>query len=105
MTAIKGTTIKTEFKRICELANKGETFIITRPGNENVVILSEKEYQQLIRAKAYAERLSGLVSAGTSAEDTYPEGFFELFGSGKALGLDESPEELSFSNDVKREVL
>ncbi len=105
MTAIKGTTFKTEFKKICDLANKGESFIIIRPGNENVVIISEKEYQQLIRAKAYAELLSGNSAFGTGAEDTYPAGFFNLFGSGRTPGLDDLPEELSFSNDVKREKL
>ena len=29
---------------------------------------------------------------------TYPTGFFDLFGSGKDLGFDEEPEELSFEN-------
>ena len=28
---------------------------------------------------------------------TYPRGFFELFGTGKDLGMDEEPDELSFA--------
>lgn len=29
---------------------------------------------------------------------TYPKGFFKLFGSGKNLGLDEEPEDLTFES-------
>lgn len=34
---------------------------------------------------------------------TYPKVFFELFGSGKNLGLDEEPKELPWEYDAKRE--
>ncbi len=105
MTAVNGTTIKTEFKRICDLANKGEAFIITRPGNENVVIISEKEYRQLLRARAYADHVADYRAFETGAEDTYPEGFFELFGSSGPHGINAMPEALSFENDLKREKL
>ena len=102
MTAVNGTTIKTEFKTICERVINGETFIVTRPGNQNVVILSEREYQQLLRAKAYADHLGNTIP-GSSAEATYPPGFFDLFGAGSSIELDIEPDELSFSKDVKRE--
>lgn len=32
-------------------------------------------------------------------KDTYPKGFFKLFGSGKDLGLDEEPEEIDWNRD------
>ena len=105
MTAVKGTTIKTEFKRICERAIEGETFIVTRPRDENIVIISEKEYRQLLRAKAYADHLSSGQGFGLGAEDTYPRGFFELFGAGRSLEFGEKDMGLSFENDVKREEL
>ncbi len=103
MTAIKGTTVKTEFKSICDRAYKGESFIVTRPRNENVVLLSEREYRQLLRIKAYAERMSDMAGkSNIDAVDTYPQGFFELFGSGSKLGFDEEPEELNFDLDGAR---
>ncbi len=36
-------------------------------------------------------------------EYTYPQEFFELFGAGKDLGLDERLSELIFQNDLRRE--
>lgn len=33
---------------------------------------------------------------------TYPKGFFELFGSGKNLGLDEEPKEILLKYDTKK---
>ncbi len=38
-------------------------------------------------------------------EYTYPKGFFDLFGSGSDLGLDERPSELDFENDIRRECI
>ncbi|MBQ6442875.1 MAG: type II toxin-antitoxin system Phd/YefM family antitoxin [Lachnospiraceae bacterium] len=108
MVAIKGTTMKTEFKSICDRTTKGEVFLVTRPKDENIVIISEKKYRQLIRFKAYADHLAAAAATGeetTNAEDTYPSGFFDLFGAGKLLGLDERPAELSWANDGERETL
>lgn len=105
MVAVKGTTIKTEFKSICDRATKGEIFLVTRPKDENIVIISEKEYRQLMRFKAYADHLAAASVTGgeaPNAEDTYPSGFFDLFGAGKSLGLDERPAELSWADDGKR---
>ena len=105
MIAVKGTTVKTEFKSICDRATKGEEFLVTRPRDENVVILSEKEYRQLKRIEAYANRLASVSAAGneaSNAEDTYPSGFFDLFGAGRTLGIDERPDELPWSSDAKR---
>ena len=60
ITAVRPTELKTNTKQICDRAFNGETFIISRPHNENVVILSEKEYQELARIRrnvAYLEKL------------------------------------------------
>ncbi len=38
-------------------------------------------------------------------EISYPKGFFELFGSGKDLGLDTEPEELAWEMDTERMTL
>ena len=58
MTAIKGTDFKKEFKDVCDRAYRGETFIISRPRNENVVVISEKKYEQMERLLKYAMLLS-----------------------------------------------
>lgn len=34
------------------------------------------------------------LNVATDAKSTYPKGFFDLFGSGAGLGLDEEPEDL-----------
>ena len=42
------------------------------------------------------------LSVTENYHSTYPEGFFELFGSGSDLGFDEEPAELSFEADSER---
>ena len=58
MVAVKGTTVKNDFKNICDRIFKGEVFIISRPKDENVVMVSEKEYTELERIKKNAEYLA-----------------------------------------------
>ncbi len=60
MLAIKGTTIKQDFKKICERVCNGEVVIVSRPHNENVVLISEKDYAEFERLKrnmAYLQKL------------------------------------------------
>ena len=59
MVAVKGTTLKNDFKNICDRVFNGEVYIISRPKNENVVMISEKEYAELERMRrnaAYLEK-------------------------------------------------
>ena len=58
MVAVKGTTVKNDFKNICDRVFKGEVFIISRPKNENVVMVSEREYAELERIRKNAEYLA-----------------------------------------------
>ncbi len=60
MVAVKGSDIKYNFKTICDKATNGETIIVSRPKNENIVIISEKKYQQFERLQSYFERLRNL---------------------------------------------
>ena len=60
MTAIKGIDLKTRFKEFCDRAFNGESFIISRPQNENVVLMSEKEYVELEKHRRNAEYLARL---------------------------------------------
>ena len=47
-----------KFKDWCNQVINGETLIVSRPKNENVVILSEKEYNELQKAKRNAEYMA-----------------------------------------------
>ena len=58
MIAVKGADIKYNFKAICERVFSGETVIVSRPKNENIVMLSEKRYEELERAQRNAEYLA-----------------------------------------------
>jgi antitoxin YefM len=51
MVAVKGTDLKNNFKSICDRAFMGEAIIISRPKNENVVLISEREYAEFEKAK------------------------------------------------------
>ena len=59
MIAIKTADLTQDFKRVADRIIQGETFLISRPRNENIVMITEKEYNELaeIRKKAALERL------------------------------------------------
>ena len=47
-----------DFKTLCDKVFNGETLIISRPKNENVVMISEKEYNEMLKAKRNADYLA-----------------------------------------------
>ena len=59
-TAVRAKDIKYNFKEICTRIISGETLIVPRPKNENIVLISEKEYQKLEKIKKNAEYLASL---------------------------------------------
>lgn len=50
MLAIKPTDFRTQQKKYFEKAFAGETLIVSRPQNENVVIISEQKYNAMLKA-------------------------------------------------------
>ena len=52
--------VRENFKEWCNKVIGGETLIVSRPKNENVVIVSEKEYNEMAKAKRNAEYLAML---------------------------------------------
>lgn len=60
MLAVKSMDVRDNFKDWCNQVINGETLIVSRPKNENVVIVSEKEYNEMQRAKRNAEYLAML---------------------------------------------
>jgi antitoxin YefM len=51
MTTIKSVDALKNFKDICAMAHKGETIVVSRPHNENVIVISEKEYSRMAEAQ------------------------------------------------------
>ena len=58
MIALKTTDIRNDFKKISKLIFAGERVLISRPHNENLVILSEKEYNELEKIRRNNEDLA-----------------------------------------------
>jgi len=57
MIALRTIDIRNDFKRISDIINSGEKVLIARPHNQNLVVLSEKEYNELQKAMRNAEYL------------------------------------------------
>lgn len=60
MLAVKSMNIQDNFKGWCDEVINGETIVISRPQNKNVVMISEKEYNQLKKAQRNADYLAML---------------------------------------------
>ena len=60
MLAVKSMDVRENFKEWCNKVIGGETLIVSRPKNENVVIVSEKEYNEMVKAKRNEEYLKKL---------------------------------------------
>ena len=48
MVAMKTADLTQDFKRVADRIIQGETVVIARPRNENLVIITEREYNELI---------------------------------------------------------
>lgn len=68
MLAVKSMDVRDNFKSLCDKVFQGETLIISRPKNENVVMMSENKYNEIIKAKKNAEYLSMLDKSMAEAE-------------------------------------
>ena len=47
MLAVKSMDVRENFREWCNKVVSGETLVVSRPKNENVVIISEKEYNEM----------------------------------------------------------
>lgn len=60
--------VRDNFKSLCDKVFNGETLVISRPKNENIVMLSEAEYNEMLKAKKNAEYLTMLDKSMAEAE-------------------------------------
>ena len=58
MLAVKSMDVRGHFKEWCDKVFSGETLIISRPKNENIVMISETEYNEMMRIKRNVEYLA-----------------------------------------------
>lgn len=68
MLAVKSMDVRDNFKALCDKVFNGETLIISRPKNENIVMLSENEYNELMKAKRNADYLAMIDKSMAEAE-------------------------------------
>ena len=69
MVALKTIDLRNDFKRVSDLVNSGEKVLISRPHNQNLVVLSEKEYNELEKARRNAEYLSMIEESRRQLDD------------------------------------
>ncbi|MDR2360892.1 MAG: type II toxin-antitoxin system Phd/YefM family antitoxin [Oscillospiraceae bacterium] len=60
MTVIKTANLRTDFKRVAEIANSGEVIVISRPLNKNLVVIREQDYKDLTKAARNGEYVRSL---------------------------------------------
>ena len=58
MIAIKTANLTQNFREIANLITGGETVLVSRPRNENLVVITEKEYNELERLRQNAQYLA-----------------------------------------------
>ncbi len=60
ITAVKAKDVKYRFKELCTRIIGGETMLVSRPKNENIVLISETEYAELEKARRNTEYLASI---------------------------------------------
>jgi len=68
MLSVKSTDVRDNFKSLCDRVFNGETLIISRPKNENIVMLSEREYNEMQKAMRNADYLAMIDQSMAEAE-------------------------------------
>ena len=69
MLAVKSMDVMDKFKKLCDMVFHGETLVISRPRNENVVMVSESEYNEMMKAKRNADYLAMLDKSMAEAKN------------------------------------
>ena len=104
MIATKQTDLRANLKKYFDIAFSGEPVIVSRKQNKNVVVISEREYNELQRAKRNTEYLKRLNESMAQANEgqTITLSLDEL----KAMETDDwkpSPKMLDFMEKINNE--
>ena len=68
MLAVKSMDVRDNFKDFCNKVFNGEILIVSRPKNENVVIISESKFNEMQRLKNNEDYLAMLDKSFADAE-------------------------------------
>ena len=68
MISVKSMDVRDHFKDFCDKAFNGEVLIVSRPKNENVVIISESKFNEMERFRHNEEYLAMLDKSFADAE-------------------------------------
>ena len=71
MLALKAIDVKNNFKSICAQVFNGEIVMLSRPKNQNVVMISEAEYNSLAKARRNLESLSKLENSANQTQNGF----------------------------------
>ena len=104
MIATKQMDLRANLKKYFDIAFSGEPVIVSRKQNKNVVVISEREYNELQRAKRNTEYLKRLNESMAQANEgqTITLSLDEL----KAMETDDwkpSPKMLDFMEKINNE--
>jgi len=69
MAIVKSVDVRDHFKEYCDRVYKGEVLIVSREKNENIVMMSESEYNEIMKVKRNTEYLAMLDKSIKEAED------------------------------------
>jgi antitoxin YefM len=58
MLAVKSMDVRDNFKSLCDRVYQGETLIVSRPKNENIVMISEYEYNEMLKNQRNTQYLA-----------------------------------------------
>lgn len=75
MLTVKSMDVRDNFKHFCDTAFKGETVVVSRCRNENVVLLSEVIYNELMQAAKEKRNAEYMKMLDQSMEEAARGGF------------------------------
>ena len=58
MLAVRSINVIDNFKEWCDKVDMGETVVISRPLNENICMMKESEYNEIMKVKRNAEYMA-----------------------------------------------
>ena len=68
MLVLKAIDVKNNFKSICAQVFNGEVVMLSRPKNQNVVMISEAEYNRLEKASRSLENMKMLYESNSQLD-------------------------------------
>ena len=78
MIAIKTADLREDFKNIANRIIQGEKVLISRPKNENIVMITEAEYNELDKLREKQARIELMASIKALQKDALESGISEM---------------------------